>query len=109
MLSKETLKTLAGAGVLVALLSACTTINPYTGQQQISRAAQYSAIGGVTCALIGATENSRRARNAGLGCAAIGAGVGAYMDAQEAELRQQLQGTGVQVVRDGNNLELIMP
>lgn len=92
-----------------AALAACTTINPYTGQQQTSRAVQYGAIGGVVCGLIGAAESGQRARNAGLGCGAIGAGVGAYMDAQEAELRQELQGTGVQVQRNGDQLELIMP
>lgn len=91
------------------LLGACTTVNPYTGQTQTSNAVRYGAIGGVVCGLIGATESSRRARNAALGCGAIGAGVGAYMDAQEAELRQQLEGTGVQVQRSGDQLNLIMP
>src|SRR5690606_25001119 len=40
---------------------------------------------------------------------AIGAGVGNYMDRQEAQLRQRLQGSGVQVKRVGNTIELIMP
>lgn len=94
---------------LSLLLSACTTINPYTGQQQTSNAVRYGAIGGVVCGLIGAAESGQRARNAALGCGAIGAGIGAYMDVQEAELRQQLQGTGVQVQRNGDQLSLIMP
>ena len=34
--------------------------------------------------------------------------IGAYMDVQEAKLREQLQGTGVQVVREGDNIRLIM-
>ena len=93
----------------ICLVTACTTINPYTGEQQTSRAVKYGAIGGVVCGLIGAAESSTRARNAGLGCGAIGAGVGAYMDAQEAELREQLAGTGVQVQRNGDQLNLIMP
>ncbi|MES2623810.1 MAG: OmpA family protein [Pseudomonadota bacterium] len=99
------------AALLVVTLafSACSTVNPYTGQQQTSRAVKYGAIGGVVCGLIGAAENSRRARNAGLGCGAIGAGVGAYMDSQEAELRQELEGTGVQVERVGDELNLVMP
>ncbi|MGV3590924.1 MAG: OmpA family protein [Gammaproteobacteria bacterium] len=95
--------------ICICLVSACTTINPYTGQQQTSKAVRFGAIGGVVCGLIGAAENSRRARNAGLGCGAIGAGIGAYMDAQEAELRAELQGTGVQVQRNGDQLNLIMP
>lgn len=91
------------------MLAACTTINPYTGEQQTSRAVQYGAIGSVVCGLVGAIENGQHARNAAAGCGAIGAGVGAYMDVQEAELRQQLQGTGVQVQRTGDRLDLIMP
>lgn len=93
----------------VLALPACTTVNPYTGEQQTSNAVRYGAIGGVVCGLIGAAESGKRARNAALGCGAVGAGVGAYMDAQEAELRQQLSGTGVQVQRNGDELNLIMP
>lgn len=98
-------------GVLVISLigSACTTINPYTGQQQTSRVATYGALGGVVCGLVGAIESGQRARNAALGCGAIGAGVGAYMDAQEAEMREQLAGSGVQVQRVGDEINLIMP
>lgn len=95
-------------GISLLALS-CTTINPYTGEQQTSRAVKYGAIGGVVCGLIGAVESGQRARNAAAGCGAIGAGVGAYMDVQEAELREELQGTGVQVARNGDRLDLIMP
>lgn len=105
----NTLMKLSASIGLITVLTACTTINPYTGQTQTSRAATYGAIGGVVCGLIGAGESSTRARNAALGCGAIGAGIGAYMDAQEAELRQQLEGTGVQVQRNGDQLDLIMP
>lgn len=97
---------LAAAGILA--LSACTT-NPYTGERQASKAATYGGGAAAVCALIGATESSKRARNAALGCGLAGAGVGAYMDVQEAKLKEQLQGTGVQVVREGDNLRLVMP
>ena len=40
---------------------------------------------------------------------AAGAGYGYYADRQEQRLRQELSGTGVQVVRNGDNLQLIMP
>ncbi|MDR0781363.1 MAG: OmpA family protein [Pseudomonadales bacterium] len=89
--------------------TACTTINPYTGETQTSKAVKYGAGAGVVCALLGATRNSTSARNAGVGCGLLGAGIGAYMDAQEAELRQQMQGTGVEVQRNGDQLNLIMP
>lgn len=107
--SKSAVFKTTGIVLAAAVLAGCQTINPYTGETQTRRAATYGAVGGVVCGLIGATENSRRARNAALGCGAIGAGIGAYMDAQEAELRDQLQGTGVQVRRNGDQLDLIMP
>jgi len=91
------------------LAVACSTINPYTGEQQTSRAVQYGAIGSVVCGLIGAAESGQRARNAAAGCGVIGAGIGAYMDVQEVELREELRGTGVQVERNGDRLDLIMP
>jgi outer membrane protein OmpA-like peptidoglycan-associated protein len=103
------LKVTLAAFALPLLMNACTTINPYTGEQQVSNAVKYGAIGSVVCGLVGAVESGQRARNAALGCGAIGAGVGAYMDVQEAELRQQLQGTGVEVERNGDQLDLIMP
>ena len=45
---------------------------------------------------------------AGIGALA-GAGVGYYMDVQEAKLRQELENTGVSVTRDGDNIILNMP
>jgi outer membrane protein OmpA-like peptidoglycan-associated protein len=92
----------------VAALVACTT-NPYTGEQQASKAATYGVGAAAVCGLVGAMDSREKARNAALGCGIVGAGVGAYMDVQEAKLREQLQGTGVQVVREGNNIRLIMP
>lgn len=100
-------RTLVIASVLM-LLAACTT-NPYTGEEQASKAATYGAGAAAVCGLVGAIESSKHARNAALGCGIVGAGVGAYMDAQESKLRAQLQGTGVQVAREGDNIRLIMP
>ena len=90
------------------VLVACTT-NPYTGEQQASKAATYGLGAAAVCGLVGAMDSREKARNAALGCGLVGAGVGAYMDVQEAKLREQLQGTGVQVVREGDNIRLIMP
>ncbi len=90
------------------ILSACT-VNPYTGEQQASKAATYGAGAAVVCGLIGSIDSSQHARNAALGCGLVGAGVGAYMDVQEAKLREELQGTGVSVSREGDNIRLVMP
>ncbi len=92
-----------------ALLTAGCTTNPYTGEQQVSKAATYGAGAAAVCGLVGAIDSSQHARNAALGCGIVGAGVGAYMDVQEAKLREQLQGTGVSVVREGDNIRLVMP
>ena len=92
-----------------ALLCACTT-NPYTGEKQASKAAIYGGGAAAVCGIIGAaTKDAKRARNAALGCGIVGAGVGAYMDVQEAKLREQLEGTGVRVSREGDNIRLVMP
>lgn len=107
-MKRKTLRTTLAATAVSLLIAGCTT-NPYTGEQQARRSATFGAIGGAVCGLIGAGESGQRARNAALGCGVIGAGVGAYMDAQEAELRQELAGTGVQLQRNGDQLDLIMP
>ena len=41
--------------------------------------------------------------------ALVGGSVGYYQDKQEAKLRQQMAGTGVDVVRKGDNITLDMP
>lgn len=98
----------------VLVLTACTTTDPYTGEEKASNTAKGAGIGAVAGAVIGAASSSRSDRRRGaitgaLAGGAIGGGVGNYMDRQEAELREELQGTGVQVRREGDNLHLIMP
>lgn len=99
---------IASIAAATVLLGACTT-NPYTGERQASKAATYGAGAAAVCGIVGSMDSSKHARNAALGCGIVGAGVGAYMDVQEAKLREQLQGSGVQVVREGDNIRLVMP
>jgi len=99
---------IASIAAATLLLGACTT-NPYTGERQASKAATYGAGAAAVCGIIGSMDSSKHARNAALGCGVVGAGVGAYMDVQEVKLREQLQGSGVQIVREGDNIRLIMP
>ena len=104
-------------GVCSALLLAgCQTTNPYTGQQQTSKATWGAAIGALGGAAVGALTNTnsgkQAARNAMIGAgigALAGGGVGAYMDQQDAQLRQELAATGVSVTRVGNDIILNMP
>ena len=96
-------------------LSACTTINPYTNETQTSKATIGAATGAIAGAVVGliSGDNSRERRKRALRGAGIGAltggAVGYYMDVQEAKLRQKLQGTGVSVTRQGDNIVLNMP
>lgn len=70
-----------------------------------------AGIGAVAGLLSGddATERRQHALiGAGVGALAGGA-IGVYQDRQEAELRQRMAGTGVEVVRQGDNITLNMP
>jgi outer membrane protein OmpA-like peptidoglycan-associated protein len=103
---------LTAAAIAALTLSGCVT-DPETGNRKISKA----AIGGVGGALGGyllgdllGGRNDRTEKIVGAGIGAIaGAGVGAYMDAQEKKLRERTAGTGVDVVRQGDDLLLRMP
>jgi outer membrane protein OmpA-like peptidoglycan-associated protein len=109
----KTRRNLLAATAVMALLAGCTS-NPYTGEQQAGKAGIYGGIGAVTGAVIGAATSSKKDRGKGalIGAAvggAAGGGYGYYVDTQEAKLRQTLQGSGVQVQRNGDDLKLIMP
>lgn len=100
------------AGFALVAASGCTT-NPYTQESQVSKTAIGAVLGAAAGAGVGALANKRnRAKGAligaGIGGLAGGA-VGAYMDVQEAKLRDQLAGTGVSVTRVGDEIVLNMP
>lgn len=98
------------------MLAGCAT---YTGQTQDPNDPNRTRTGALIGAGIGAaagllsgkdaTERRQRAMvGAGVGGLA-GAGIGAYQDRQEAELRRQTAGTGVDVVREGDVIKLNLP
>lgn len=103
------MKKIVSLFALTAIVSACTTVNPYTGQTQTSKATWGSVIGAGAGALIGSTQSSTGALVGALAGGAAGASVGYYLDAQAAELRAELVSTGVQVVEDSDSIRLIMP
>ncbi len=97
------------------VLASCYTYDPYSNEKKVSKpttgAGIGAAVGAVAGILTGDDSRERRKRaliGAGIGALAGGA-AGNYMDRQEAKLRQQLQGTGVSVTRNGNNITLNMP
>ena len=108
---KSTLIAAIAGGALITT-AACTT-DPETGERRISKA----AIGGIGGALggylLGDLVGGRRDRTekivgAGIGGIA-GAGIGAYMDKQERDLRARTAGTDVEVIRQGDDLLLNIP
>ncbi|MCW8844909.1 MAG: OmpA family protein [Gammaproteobacteria bacterium] len=106
--------TMSMLGALV-LLSACTTLDPYTHEEKTSSATKGALIGaasGIAIGLMTGDDAVERRQYAliGAGVGAIAGGsVGAYMDNQELALRKKLEGTGVSVTRDGDNITLVMP
>ena len=61
------------------------------------------------CCCLSKDDRGKGALTGALVGGALGGGIGYYMDQQEALLRQELQGTGVQVERIGDSIRLIMP
>jgi outer membrane protein OmpA-like peptidoglycan-associated protein len=103
---------IVGAAVVV---SGCETLDAYTRESKTSSATKGALIGAAAGAVVGlisgddAVERRQRALiGAGIGALAGGA-IGYYMDRQEAQLRAELEGTGVSVTRIGDNITLNMP
>jgi outer membrane protein OmpA-like peptidoglycan-associated protein len=107
------------AALLLALLTGCASQNPYDNQSQqqntggMSKTAKYGGLGALAGAVAGAAINhDNRGKGALIGAAvagAAGAGYGYYADKQEEELRRSMEGTGVEVQRQGDTIQLIMP
>ncbi|MBN7135234.1 cell envelope biogenesis protein OmpA [Lysobacter enzymogenes] len=130
---KTPLKIAIASATLAALLAGCATGGGggyYGGQQQpypgdpnqpqqpqggmskTQKGALIGALAGVAAGLLSgndATERRQRALiGAGVGGLAGGA-IGNYQDRQERALRERMAGTGVDVVRQGDNITLNMP
>ena len=112
----QTLKLAALGATLAVFTAGCAT---YTGQtndpndpNRTQRGALSGAgIGAVAGLLSGGDAVERRQRamvGAGIGALA-GGGIGAYQDRQEAELRRETAGTGIDVSRDGDVIKLNLP
>lgn len=100
---------------IAILVGACQTLDPYTREEQTSNAAKNAAIGAAIGAAVGlitgddAVERRQHALiGAGIGALA-GGSVGYYQDRQEMQLRAELEGTGVSVTRNGDQITLNMP
>ena len=97
----------------IMLLTACQSngTNYDNNPNTYKGAAIGATIGAVTGAIIGKDEGDKWRKGAiGAGIGAVaGGGFGQYMDQQEAQMRKDLEGSGVEVKRDGDNILLNMP
>ena len=103
--------TIALMSATLLTTTACVT-NPETGEQEFPvRTAVGGALGAVGGYLLGdLIGGDRTAAIIGAGVGALAGGAaGQYMDRQEARLRQQTAGTGVDIIRQGDELVLRMP
>ncbi|MEE8270611.1 MAG: OmpA family protein [Alphaproteobacteria bacterium] len=99
----------AAVAVAGVLLAGCVQ-NPETGQTELSRAGIGAGLGALGGAIIGGIADDGRGALIGAGIGALAGGaVGSYMDNQEAELREELAGSGVDVTRQGDNILLNVP
>lgn len=113
------LKNIVTKGLVMAItasvLAGCYTMDPYTNDKKVSKTTKGATIGAVAGAAIGMLtggDGRNRRKNALIGAgvgALAGGAAGNYMDRQEMKLRAQLQGTGVSVTRNGNDITLNMP
>lgn len=105
---------LAGLASSLAL-SACVQPGPYDPNDPNRRARNGAMLGALTGAALGAAtgdandKKSDRIIGGALIGGMLGAGVGNALDQQAAELQQNIQTNGVQIINDGNQLRVVMP
>lgn len=99
--------------LVTAMATGCAQITPKDEDGSTNKTAAYGGLGALVGAVGGALINDdNRGKGALIGAVAggaAGAGYGYYADKQEAELRKTMEGTGVQVQRQGDDLKLVMP
>ena len=95
-------KTLVPVVVASLVLTGCASTNAEKG----------AAIGAISGAILGKATSNHKNKRAVFGAAIgaiAGAAIGDYMDKQEQAFRDELSSSGIDVVREGDNLRLIMP
>jgi outer membrane protein OmpA-like peptidoglycan-associated protein len=112
MFKSRSLLAISVSGIL--LLSGCTTTDPRTGQEKASHTTVDAGVGALAGAALGALTASKHDRNRGLVTGAvlggaIGGVVGHRADKQEAQLREKLAHSGVEVERHGDTINLVVP
>ncbi|HET7756398.1 MAG TPA: OmpA family protein [Steroidobacteraceae bacterium] len=95
-----------------ALLAACATMQQAATSPEYQKTRTGAGIGAGVGAVVGLLTRGDKFQNALIGAALggiAGGAIGNYQDRQAAQLRQSMAGTGVDVVRQGDNITLGMP
>lgn len=105
------MKKLVSATLIAAALTGCASMKNDDGS--LNKTTSYGGLAALAGGVAGALINHNNPGQGALIGAAIagsaGAGYGYYVDKQEAELRESMKGSGVEVERDGDQLKLVMP
>lgn len=94
------------------VLAGCETMQEASTSPDYAKTRRDTGYGAAAGAVVGLLTRGDKLQNALIGAAVgglAGGAIGNYQDRQERKLREQLAGTGVTVVRQGNNLTLNMP
>ena len=109
--TKSGIVALVAAGAVA--LSGCAAMEDMARspeKENTRRGAGYGAAAGAVIGLLTGGNDKFEAAMIGAAAGALAGGaVGYYMDRQEAKLREQMAGTGVDVVRQGDNITLDIP
>lgn len=107
------MKRIHAAAALTALaLSACVPVQQAATSPDYHKTRTGAGIGAGVGAVIGLLTRGDKFDNALIGAAlggVAGGAIGNYQDKQEAQLKQSMAGTGVEVVRKQDNITLDMP
>ncbi|WP_322619008.1 OmpA family protein [Arenimonas daejeonensis] len=118
------IKTLLASAVLLSLLGGCMSTGATqasapqsqpqdeAGMTRTQKGATIGAIAGVVAGLLSGDDATERRQHAMIGAGVgglAGGAIGRYQDNQEKALRASMAGTGVEVVRQGDNITLDMP
>jgi outer membrane protein OmpA-like peptidoglycan-associated protein len=100
----------AAASVALSGCAAMEDVATNPDKEKTRKGAGYGAAAGAVIGLLTGGNDKFQAAMIGAAAGALAGGaVGYYMDKQEAKLREQMAGTGVDVVRKGDNITLDMP
>jgi outer membrane protein OmpA-like peptidoglycan-associated protein len=107
------------SGIVVLVASGAVALGGCAAMQDVAtspekektrQGAGYGAAAGAVIGLLTGGNDKFEAAMIGAAAGALAGGaVGYYMDKQEAKLREQMAGTGVDVVRNGDNITLDVP